>query len=191
MSDYMPPTEVVLDGPRRLPETAFSRLIDGWILRLGDLASWLWVILMAIILLNVVMRYALGQGRIEFEELQWHLYAAGFLLAIAYAYVRDTHVRVDLIHARLSLKQQAWIELAGTLLFTLPFISLVFWHALPFVARSWEINEASGAPGGLPWRWVIKAVLPLSLGILGLAVLSRLTRVLACLAGREGRDGAE
>ncbi len=191
MSDYMPPTEVVLDGPQRLPETAFSRLIDGWILRLGDLASWLWVILMAIILLNVVMRYALGQGRIEFEELQWHLYAAGFLLAIAYAYVRDTHVRVDLIHARLSLKQQAWIELAGTLLFTLPFISLVFWHALPFVARSWEINEASGAPGGLPWRWVIKAVLPLSLGILGLAVLSRLTRVLACLAGREGRDGAE
>ena len=33
-------------------------------------------------MLNVTLRYVFGQGR-ELEELQWHLYALGFLLALS------------------------------------------------------------------------------------------------------------
>ena len=76
-----------------LPTTALSRRIDPLLTRIGEWISWLWVVLLAIIVLNVVLRYAFGEGRIEFEELQWHLYSTGFLLGLGYAYQADAHIR--------------------------------------------------------------------------------------------------
>jgi TRAP-type mannitol/chloroaromatic compound transport system permease small subunit len=49
--------------------------------------------------------------------------------------------------------------------------------SVPFVARSFELSEVSNAPGGLPFRWAIKAMLPVGFFILGLAALARLSRV--------------
>jgi TRAP-type mannitol/chloroaromatic compound transport system permease small subunit len=164
-----------------LPETSISRRIDPWLNRIGRWTSWLWLLLLAIIVLNVVLRYAFGQGRIEFEEIQWHLYSAGFLLGLSYAYQHDSHIRVDVVHERLSPAAQAWIELYGILLFLLPFVLLVLIFGLPFVWSSFELAEVSQAPGGMPFRWFIKGALPLGFALLLLAALSRLSRVWAFL----------
>jgi TRAP-type mannitol/chloroaromatic compound transport system permease small subunit len=166
-----------------LPETAFSRRVDGWMLRLGAALSWVWLALMCVIVLNVVLRYLFGEGRIELEELQWHLYAVGFMTALSLAVTTDDHVRVDVIHERLPLHLRAWIELYGILLLLAPFIALVLAYALPFVASAWRVDEVSQAPGGLPMRWLIKAVLPLGFALLALAAAARLTRVTALLFG--------
>lgn len=165
--------------PKSYPTTAFSRLVDGAIRRAGEMSSWAWIVLMVIIILNVFMRYALGEGRIEFEELQWHLYSFGFLLALSYCFVDDGHVRVDILHHNWSLTTRAWVELFGLLFFLLPFVGFVLWNSFPFVADAWITGESSAAPGGLPYRWLIKAVMPLGLGMLLLVSLSRLTRVIA------------
>ena len=133
--------------------------------------------LLGIIVLNVLLRYAFGEGRIEFEEIQWHLYSIGFLLGMSYAVQADTHIRVDVIHERLSPRAQAWIELYGIVLLLLPFIALVLIFSVPFVLQSYAVGEVSQAPGGLPLRWAIKAVMPLGFALLLLAALSRLTRV--------------
>ena len=160
-----------------LPETGFSRRADSWLAAIGRWTSWLWLVLLAIIVLNVVLRYAFGEGRIEFEEVQWHLYSTGFLLGLGYAYQTDSHIRVDVLHERLSPVTQAWIELYGILLFLLPFIALVLIFAVPFVWASFALAEVSQAPGGLPFRWLIKAALPAGFALLALAALSRLSRV--------------
>jgi TRAP-type mannitol/chloroaromatic compound transport system permease small subunit len=170
-------------GADPLPETAFSHRIDGWLLRLGEVLSWVWLALMCVIVLNVMLRYVFGEGRIELEELQWHLYAVGFMTALSLAVTTDDHVRVDVIHERLPLHLRAWIELYGTLLLLAPFIALVLVYALPFVASAWRVEEVSQAPGGLPMRWLIKAVLPLGFVLLALAATARLTRVTALLFG--------
>ncbi|RBP83538.1 TRAP transporter small permease subunit [Marinomonas rhizomae] len=164
-----------------LPNTKLSNGIDALLKTIGNAVSWVWVLLMGIIILNVFMRYALGEGRIEFEELQWHLYAVGWLIGLSYCFTFDEHVRVDLIHERLSLRSQAWIELLGMLFLLTPFIGVVIWYALPFISYSWELNEVSTAPGGLPYRWAIKAFLLLGFILLALAVIARLSRVLALL----------
>jgi TRAP-type mannitol/chloroaromatic compound transport system permease small subunit len=101
----------------------------------------------------------------------------GFLLGLSYALQADTHIRVDVVHERLSLRAQAWIELYGILLLLLPFIALVLIFSVPFVLQSYAVGEVSQAPGGLPLRWAIKAVLPVGFLLLLLAALSRLTRV--------------
>ncbi len=164
-----------------LPHSAFSRRVEPWLIRIGQWISWIWLILMAIIVLNVVLRYAFGEGRIEFEEIQWHLYSVGFLVGISYAYQADTHIRVDVLHERFTPRRQAWIELYGILLLLLPFITLVLVFSVPFVLQSYQLGEVSQAPGGLPLRWLIKAALPLGFVLLLLATVSRLTRVWAFL----------
>ncbi len=160
-----------------LPETALSRIIDPLIDRIGRWASWLWVALLTIIVVNVVLRYAFGEGRVEFEEIQWHLYATGFLLALGYAVQTDSHIRVDVLHERFSPTLKAWVEFYGILLFLMPFIALMLLFSVPFVAASFELSEVSNAPGGLPYRWVIKAMLPVGFGLMALAACSRLSRV--------------
>ncbi|WP_165855074.1 TRAP transporter small permease subunit [Marinobacter sp. JSM 1782161] len=175
----------------RLPHTPISRVLDGIIQWVGDLSSWLWPILMLVIIVNVVSRYVFAQGFIELEELQWHLYSAGFLIALSYALLRDNHVRVDLFRERLSFRTQAWVELLGIILLLGPFIGMLLYYAVPYVVDSWTMNEASSAPGGLSQRWIVKSALPIGLGLLIIAAFSRLTRLLAFLFGSEVRHGNE
>lgn len=167
-----------------LPHTAFSQGLDRFIRRLGSWISWAWLVLVGVIVTNVTLRYVLGEGRIEFEEIQWHIYAFGFLLGLAYCMEADDHVRVDVVYERFSLTTKAWIELFGIIFFLLPFVVLVIWYAVPFIAYSVSINEISESPGGLPARWAIKSVLLVGFLLLLVATLSRLSRVTALLFGR-------
>ncbi len=173
------------------PHTPLTRRIDGWIERIGKVASLIWAVLLVVIVINVLLRYAFSEGRIELEELQWHLYSIGFLLGLSYAYQADTHIRVDVLHERFRPQTQAWIELYGILLFLLPFIALVIYFSLPFVAASFELGEISPSPGGLPLRWLIKAFLPIGFLLLLIAVVSRLIRVwhFLFLSASETPDG--
>ena len=110
----------VLPHKERLPHTRFSAAIRRVSQRMAAAISWTWFLLIAVVVLNVTMRYLFGEGRIEFEEIQWHLYAIGFLLAMATCMDSDDHVRVDVFHDHMSLRMQAWIELYGILLLLLP-----------------------------------------------------------------------
>ena len=127
------------------------------------------------------MRYIFAQGRIEFEEIQWHLYAIGFLIGLSYGYVSDSHIRVDVLREKMSPALQAWIELYGILLLLLPFILLVLIAAVPFVLYSFETGEVSEAPGGLPFRWVIKSFLIIAFLLLLFSLTARLSRIFCFL----------
>lgn len=166
-----------------LPETSLSRVLDALINGIGRAVSWLWLVLIAIIMVNVVMRYAFGLGLIVFEELQWHIYAVGFMIGLSFGVVGDRHVRIDVLADRFAPRSRAWIEFFGLLLFLLPFALLIAWDAIPFVTRSWAVGEVSVAPGGLPARWALKSVIVIALFMLAIAAFSRLTRVSAFLFG--------
>ena len=170
--------------PVRLPTTRLSRAVDRALSTIGRAASWLWVVLLAVIIVNVTLRYLFREGRIELEELQWHINALAFMLAIAYAYRVDAHIRIDLVSNRLRPRAQAWVEFYGTLLFLVPFIAAVLAFSWDFVAHSWAASEISASPGGLPFRWFLKGALPAAFLLLLAAVLSRLSRLWAYLAAK-------
>lgn len=167
-----------------LPVTAFSRHADRLIGWFGEAASLLWTVLMLVIVFQVVLRYGFGRGSIMLEETQWHLYAVGFLLGLSFTEVRERNVRIDVLAENFSCKARLWIELFGITVFLLVFTLLVIWFAVPFVVTSWQLNEVSAAPGGLPYRWVLKSFLVTSFALLALAGMSRLTRVWVALFGR-------
>jgi TRAP-type mannitol/chloroaromatic compound transport system permease small subunit len=134
-----------------------------------------------VIVANVLLRYAFNQGRIELEELQWHLYSVGFLLGMSYAYQADVHIRVDVLHERFSPETKAWIELYGILFLLLPFIALILIYSVQFVSSSYSVGEVSPSPGGLPYRWAMKAILPMGFTLLLLSVVARLIRIWSLL----------
>ena len=169
--------------PFVLPRNRLSNAIDRIIVTAGDLASWLWPILVSVTVLQVVLRYGFGQGSIMFEELQWHIYAVGFMIGLSYCADVDRHVRVDVLAERCPLRTRAWIELIGLSLFLLPFVIIVAIEGVPYAKSSFDFAEVSAAPGGLPYRWVLKSFITIAFVLLALTAFSRLTRCLTVLFG--------
>lgn len=162
----------------RAPDSsALQRAVD----RIVGVVDWIWLALAGVILLGVGLRSFFGISRIELEELQWHLYATGFLAGIVACVRHDRHVRVDVFRERMPARRRHWVDLYGLLLFQLPFLALILWSAVPLVAESFATAERSTSAGGLPGRWIFKALLPVSTGLLLVASAGQLRRTLRAL----------
>ena len=159
----------------------FSDNVDILIRWIGHFVMWTNVILVGVIILQVILRYGFGHGLVLLEELQWHLYAVGIMFGASYSQMMDSHIRVDIIHARLSKKWRLRWDLFGIVFLLLPFIIVIFHQSLDFVYESFRVNERSDAPLGLPWRWAIKSVIPISFAMLGIATLARAARIISSL----------
>ncbi|WP_116083481.1 TRAP transporter small permease subunit [Tropicimonas sp. IMCC34011] len=132
--------------------------------------------LMLVVVGNVVLRYGFGFGLVELEELQWHLNAITVMLCLGYAYRHDAHVRVDVLRERWSPRRRAWIEIAGVLLFLLPFTIGIAWFSWGSFTYSWSIGEGSPMPSGLPARYLVKLLMFVGIVLLllqGIAALAR------------------
>lgn len=174
---------------RSKDKRGFSDAVDRFILRIGRFLSWANGLLIFVIVLQVFLRYGLGRGLVALEELQWHLYSLAFMFGLSYALVTNAHVRVDLISSFLSERTREWIEILGIVFLLMPFIGVVILYGLEFWQASWVHGERSLAPMGLPYRWIIKAVIPLSFALFGLAALSRLIKAIRFLWGNNrGND---
>lgn len=178
------------DGPKvgpsgiALPETALSRVFDRIIIFVGESSSWIWTILMLLIIYQVGQRYLFGIGSIKMEEMQWHLYALGFMLAIPLTEVRERHVRIDVVAEHWPLRRRLWIEFGGLVFFLLPLCLFTAWWSAPYVAHSWRLREISAAPDGLPFVYVLKSFIVVTFVLLAMAAISRLSRVIAALRSR-------
>ncbi|MGA8262937.1 MAG: TRAP transporter small permease subunit, partial [Ignavibacteriaceae bacterium] len=91
-----------------------------------------------------------------------HLFAIIFLLAAAYTFRIDDHVRVDVVYTRFSDKTKAWVNFLGVIFFLIPLCVIVIYTSNHFVINSFRMGETSPDAGGLPARYILKAVIPLS-----------------------------
>jgi TRAP-type mannitol/chloroaromatic compound transport system permease small subunit len=154
--------------------------LNEWI---GRLAGWLVVVLVLLVCYDVTMRYLFQAGSVALQELEWHLFALIFLLGAAYTLKHDEHVRVDIFYQAkwMTPRRQALVNLFGCLFLLLPFCILVIVSSVPFVADAYQWGEASPDPGGLLYRWLLKAMIPAAfvlLALQGLALIIRSLRVL-------------
>ncbi len=139
---------------------------------IGKGVSWLSLLLVLIIVVDVFLRYAFALTSALSFELEWHVFAVIFMLGAAYALKQDRHVRVDVFYTRFGKKTKAWVNLIGVIVFLLPFTFIVFWESLDFVANSFAVRETSPDPGGLPARYLIKSAIPMGFLLLGLQGIS-------------------
>jgi TRAP-type mannitol/chloroaromatic compound transport system permease small subunit len=150
---------------------------------IGKIGAWLSLPLIAIIIFDIISRRFFVLGSTKLQEMEWHLHAALFLLALGYAYVKNSHVRIEVIRESFSTKLKAILEVIGVLFFILPYTGLIVYFGFDFVSRSFHMNEVSSALTGLSHRWVIKSFVPMGMAFLWLAGISVLCRNIAYLIG--------
>ena len=152
----------------------FARTIDRLNERVGQGVSWLTTALMILVCFDVVTRYLFSSTEAWIMELEWHLFALIFLLGAGYALKHDRHVRVDLFYANFSAKDQALVNLVGSIVFLIPWCVLICYASWEYAMVSFRIGEISPDPGGLPARYLIKFAIPLGLFLLLLQGVSML-----------------
>jgi TRAP-type mannitol/chloroaromatic compound transport system permease small subunit len=153
-------------------------------------SAWLLVIMAAVTCFDVLARkFGIPAPLTKLQELEWHFHAALFSLWMGYGYTINAHPRVDSFTEHLPLRRKAWIELAGCVLFALPYVALVAIHSLDFVASSYSLAEQSDSTVGLRYRWFIKGIYAAGLWLVVLGILSVMGRLIAFLFG--GRSPEE
>lgn len=125
----------------------------------GRSVAWLTLVMTLLAFAIVVLRYGFNLGWIWLQESVTYLHAAVFMLAAAWAFQTDDHVRVDIFYRQASPRYKSIVNLAGTLLFLVPLCLFLIYVGWDYVAASWSTREASREAGGLPLVWVLKTLI--------------------------------
>jgi TRAP-type mannitol/chloroaromatic compound transport system permease small subunit len=108
---------------------------------------------------NVLLRYGFSAGSVWAQELEWHLMAPIALFGMVWALKRGEHVRVDVLYARFPERAKAIADILACLL-GLVIAGAIVWLSQKYVGQSFANNEGSANPGGIPFRWALKALIP-------------------------------
>jgi len=161
---------------------SLSKAIDWLNAKVGQAVIWLTLVVVLVSAINATVRKIFSVSSNAWLELQWYLFGAIFLLAAGYTFLRNEHVRVDVLSQRLSKRTQIKIEIFGVVFFLLPACCLIFWLSIPFFYESFVLNEQSSNTGGLV-RWPVKLLIPIGFLLLILAGISHLIKCVGFLRG--------
>ncbi len=138
---------------------------------LGYFTAFVLVLLVLLVVYDATARYIFSTGSIALQELEWHLFDVIILFGIAYTLRENAHVRVDIFYTSYSEKNKALVNLISSLFFILPFSLLIVYIGIDFVELSFSQYESSSNPGGLPYRFLVKSLMPLAFVFLTLQAL--------------------
>jgi TRAP-type mannitol/chloroaromatic compound transport system permease small subunit len=126
----------------------------------GKAIAWLTLVMVVVTCAVVTARYLFNFGSIGLQESVMYMHGAVFMLGIAFTLKEQGHVRVDVLYEKFPPRVKVCIDIAGHLLFLIPFSIFVLWTSLEYVSFSWSLRESSGQPGGLPGVYLIKGLIP-------------------------------
>ncbi len=135
------------------------------------------ILLSLLVTYDVITRKLFSGGSIALQELEWHLFDIVFLFGIAFTLSKDKHVRVDILYDKFPKKIKLLINFLSIVLFVIPLSILIIVEALPFVQMSYLQHEASGDPGGLCCRWIIKSSMIIAFIMVYLQSIAELRKI--------------
>jgi TRAP-type mannitol/chloroaromatic compound transport system permease small subunit len=165
-------------GPARSFQAGIERFVD----LVGEATSWIALGIVALMACNVLLRYFFRTGSVWAQELEWHLLAPLILFGMSYALRGGAHVRVDILYAKFPDHAKALVDLLSALL-TIAISLLVIWYAIGYVGQSYSILEQSPDPGGLPYRFLLKSLIPIGFGLLLLQSIASAIAAVGRLGG--------
>ncbi|MGV0033905.1 MAG: TRAP transporter small permease subunit [Candidatus Azotimanducaceae bacterium WSBS_2022_MAG_OTU7] len=153
----------------------------------GQAIAWLTLAMVAVTCAVVAARYLFNFGSIGLQESVMYMHGVVFMLGIAFTLKDQGHVRVDVLHEKLPPRIKIGIDIAGHLLFLIPFSIFILWTSLDYVSFSWSLRESSGQPGGLPGVYLVKGLIPAMAVLLLLQGISEIVKGLLSLTRGSGK----
>jgi TRAP-type mannitol/chloroaromatic compound transport system permease small subunit len=162
-------------------EKVIGRIVDG----VGYFLALVLLLMTLNVSFDVMMRYVFHNSSVGMQEMEWHLFSVMILFGVGYALKHEAHVRVDFLYDQRSQRTKSLINITGTLLFLMPLALLILTGSFGFVRDAFISHEISDDPGGLPYRWIIKAMIPLSMGFLLLSAVGYILQNIRLLRGEK------
>ena len=162
---------------------AVTHLIDLMNEKIGRTISWLALFMILVQFVVVVMRYIFGLGSIFMQESIVYMHAIIFLVAGGYTLLHDGHVRVDIFYGAASIKQKAWINFIGVLVFLWPVCIMIIIVATKFITAAWAVKEGSPEGSGIQAVYLLKTVIWIFAGLIALQGFSLLVNSWAVIRG--------
>ena len=160
----------------------FSRAVDRFNTRLGQLVAWAILIAVIVSAANAIVRKVLNTSSNSWLELQWVLFGVVFLLCAPWTLLSNEHIRIDIVNSFFPKRLRDWIDVFGHIFFLLPVAALVVYLGWPFFWLSVMQNEQSTNAGGLP-VYPSKLLIPLGFTLLLVQALSELIKRIAIMRG--------
>jgi len=162
--------------------------LNRFVQRVVEVAAWFNFVLIFLILITVVLRYGFHRNGllldwplVPMEELQWHFYSVPFMFGLAYAITNDSHIRIDIVRIRMSKRSQHIFEILGILILLLPCVIILFDFGLDYTIYAITHHESSQSTMGLPHRWIVKSVIPITMLLIMIASVARLIQEIVLL----------
>jgi TRAP-type mannitol/chloroaromatic compound transport system permease small subunit len=159
-----------------------SRHIDALTERVGQAALWLVLVVVLVSALNAVMRYTIDYSSNAFLEIQWYLFGLIFLSCGGYTFLRNEHVRIDLVSGHFSKRGQTWIDIFGIIFFLMPMAIAIMVLSWPVFIHAIESSEMSNSAGGLI-VWPARLMIPAGFFLLIVQAISELIKRVGFLQG--------
>ena len=166
----------------------FVAHLNKFVQRIVEFFAWFNVALILLILTTVILRYGFHRNElllwwplVPMEELQWHFYSVPFMFGLAYAITNDTHIRIDILRIHMSQRLKHIFEILGILLLLMPFTIIIFDFSLDYTMYAITHHESSQSSMGLPHRWIVKSVIPLSMLLIFIASVAKLMQEIVLL----------
>jgi TRAP-type mannitol/chloroaromatic compound transport system permease small subunit len=165
------------------PLEKFADRLERAVDFIGRVSAWLGLALVLLMAANVLLRYLFRIGSVWSQELEWHLMVPLVLFGMSYGILKDGHLRVDILYVRFDARRRLWIDFVSAVLLMLVALA-TFLLSLPYVEQAF--GEVSNDPGGLPYRWILKAFIPAGFIVLALLGLAQSLRLGLKLRGGPG-----
>ena len=173
---------------KKIFEIPIVSTLNKIVQRIVETVAWLNFVLIFLILITVILRYGfhrhgllVGWPLVPMEELQWHFYSVPFMFGLAYAITNDSHIRIDIVRMKISKRSQHIFEILGILFLLLPCAIILFDFSLDYTIYAITHHESSQSTMGLPHRWIVKSVIPLSMLLIIIASVARLIQEVVLL----------
>ena len=177
-----PMETAVPEHPGAPPRSAGIPAIDALSRWTGEFVAYWGVLAVFAYYYEVIGRYVFNSPTNWVHESMFLMFGMQYMIAGAYAYRDDTHVRVDILYSQLSVRGKAICDLITSVFFFL-FAGTMLVSGWRFASDAIAVNEHSFTEWGIQY-WPVKLMIPIGAALLILQGLSRLVRDAAVALGR-------
>ena len=151
-----------------------------WVnMRVGEYVAYWAVISVFGYYYEVIARFAFNSPTNWLHESMFLMYGMQYMLAGAYAYREDQHVRVDVFYTKFSPRGKAIADIITSVFFFI-FVGTLLWTSWKFASDAVDLGEVSFTEWGIQY-WPVKLSMPIGAALLLLQGVSKLIKDITIL----------
>lgn len=156
----------------------FADTVSTWT---GKAASWIILLLTAVVCIEVFKRYILNAPTAWMFDADNFMYGTLFMICGAYTLAQDAHVRGDFLYGSMRPRMQAWLDLILYIVFFIPGICALVYAGWDYAHASWIIHEHVNDTADGPPVYHFKSVIPVAGALVLFQGIAEIVRCVVCI----------